>query len=152
MPKNLREIGAFAFEGCERLTSINIPGSVSQIQGDAFAYCGLTSVTLPESVDSVGAGAFHKNNLRNITILNPYCSLGIGAFYNFIDDEPTTSITGYDNSTAHMYAIDKDLRFISLGEIKYKMGDMNSDNEINALDASLALTAYALSAIDLAMA
>lgn len=52
-------IGAYAFYGCNSLTSVTIPNSVTEIRGYAFYNCSsLTSVTIPESVTSIGDYAF----------------------------------------------------------------------------------------------
>ena len=52
-------IGWRAFYGCESLTSITIPNSVTSIGYWAFYKCsGLTSITIPNSVTSIGKSAF----------------------------------------------------------------------------------------------
>ena len=44
-----------AFEGCNSLTSVTIPTSVTGIGDGAFeACCSLTSVTIPDSVTNIG--------------------------------------------------------------------------------------------------
>ena len=55
---------------CPRLTSINIPDSVTSIGGGAFFDCSiLTSITIPDSVTSIGTSAFGDcSNLTSITI------------------------------------------------------------------------------------
>ena len=54
IPKTVTDIGAWAFEGCSGLTSITIPDGVTTIGQSAFLDCsGLTSVTLSSSVTSV---------------------------------------------------------------------------------------------------
>ena len=53
------EIGYYAFKGCSRLTSINLPAGITEIGGSAFSYCtGLTTVTLPASLTTIGENAF----------------------------------------------------------------------------------------------
>lgn len=53
------KIGLNAFYGCEGLTSVNIPNSVTSVETRAFAYCsGLTSVTIGNSVTDIGSYAF----------------------------------------------------------------------------------------------
>ena len=60
-------IGYFAFNCCRNLTSVSIPNSVTSIEREAFAECGLTSVFIPNSVTSIGDGAFWSRiNLKSI--------------------------------------------------------------------------------------
>ena len=46
IPDYVQQIGAFAFEGCTGLTSIEIPASVGYILFQAFHYAGLTEMTI----------------------------------------------------------------------------------------------------------
>ena len=53
------EIGAYAFEDCSNLQTIEIPGTVSNIGDYAFRYCrSLESITIPENTVNLGKGAF----------------------------------------------------------------------------------------------
>lgn len=53
------EIGSLAFQGCESMTSVTIPNSVTSIGNNAFIDCrGLTSVTIPKEVTSAGNDIF----------------------------------------------------------------------------------------------
>ena len=57
--ENTRVIAGGAFYGCESLTSVTIPNSVTSIGGGAFRGCtSLKSVTIPNSVTSIGFWAF----------------------------------------------------------------------------------------------
>ena len=68
--KYIASIGDRAFGGCESLTSITIPGSVTSIGERAFGGCkSLTSITIPDSVTSIGDRAFDGcESLTSITI------------------------------------------------------------------------------------
>ena len=76
------EIGVRAFEGCESLTSIVIPKSVTNIGECAFMYCkSLTSIELPESVTSIGNCTFYGcESLTSIVIPDTITSISVGAF------------------------------------------------------------------------
>ncbi len=78
--------------GCEGITSIVIPSTVSNIGADAFAKCnGLTSITIPGSVTSIGTYAFNGcNSLISITIPGSVTSI---SSYAFSDCTGLTSIT-----------------------------------------------------------
>jgi len=49
----------WVFQGCSKLTSLTIPGSVGSIGGAAFLYCSsLTNVTIGNGVTNLGEYAF----------------------------------------------------------------------------------------------
>ncbi len=68
--KPVTGIGATAFRGSTKVTSIVIPDSVTYIGASAFYNCsGLVSVTLPETVTSIGRAAFQQcSNLAEINL------------------------------------------------------------------------------------
>ena len=76
------EIGREAFDGCDKLTSVSIPNSVTYIGYDAFYGCsGLTSVTIGNSVTSIGNSAFREcSELTSVTIPSSVTSIGDYAF------------------------------------------------------------------------
>ena len=76
------KIGLFAFSGCESLTSVTIPDTVTTIGSYAFYDCdSLTSIVIPDSVTSIGREAFYDcSSIESITIPNSVASIGEGAF------------------------------------------------------------------------
>ena len=58
VPNSVTNIGNYAFQSCDGLTSVTIPNSVTSIGRLAFN-CGLTSITIPNSVTSIGNDAFY---------------------------------------------------------------------------------------------
>ena len=55
----VKAIGPFAFWGCDKLTSVNLPETIISIGSYSFSGCtSLHSVTIPISVVSIDEGAF----------------------------------------------------------------------------------------------
>ena len=69
-----------AFDGCESLTSVTIPNSVTSIGEYAFYGSGLTSISIPNSVTSIEKYAFSCSSLRSIIIPNSVTKIEEGAF------------------------------------------------------------------------
>ncbi|EFB34227.1 leucine-rich repeat domain-containing protein [Segatella copri] len=83
IPSSVTSIGICAFEGCSGLTSLTIPSSVTSIGYKVFSGCsGLTSLTIPSSVTSIGSDAFYGcSGLTSLTIPSSVTSIGSDAFY-----------------------------------------------------------------------
>ena len=53
------KIGDYAFKGCSRLTSINLPSSITEIGDYTFAECSrLMSINLPDGITTIDDCAF----------------------------------------------------------------------------------------------
>ena len=56
----ITEIGAWAFRGCAKLTSVTIPNTITSIGRSAFYACTkLSAITIPNSVTSIGESALY---------------------------------------------------------------------------------------------
>lgn len=58
LPDTITGIGEMAFFGCEQLTAIVLPDSVTRVGTSAFSYCELESLHLPDSVTEIGDHVF----------------------------------------------------------------------------------------------
>ncbi|HET9569835.1 MAG TPA: leucine-rich repeat domain-containing protein [Bacteroidales bacterium] len=80
LPYGVKIIPQSSFSGCQSLSYITIPNSVTTIEREAFYQTNLPNVVLPESVTSIGVQAFYQSNLRSITIPKNVTNIGYGAF------------------------------------------------------------------------
>ena len=75
-------IDSWAFSGCNRIKSINIPSSVTRIGNGAFSGCSsLTDIVIPLSVRTIGSYAFR--NCSSLEYLTIPASVSIIADYTF---------------------------------------------------------------------
>ena len=67
---NVTSIGNYAFEGCSSINSLTIPNNVTSIGAYAFFQCScLVSIIIPDGVTSIGHGAFaYCDNLKSFKI------------------------------------------------------------------------------------
>ena len=107
------DIGIGAFYGCDELTSVSLPASVSGISHHAFAFCkGLKDIILPDSVEEIGEYAFYTSGLRKAMLMNNECSVAKTAFKKSVERytcKPGTAqivdnIVYTDNLTTAIYA------------------------------------------------
>ena len=78
-------IGSYAFYGCSKVESVEIPGSVKKIANKAFAYCNaLTSLTVPgDGLEEIGEYAFENcNGLVSVSLPESVRTISDGAFFS----------------------------------------------------------------------
>ncbi len=84
LPDGLKEIWDLAFAGCESLTELKIPGTVTSIWPSAFIHNALEEIVIPESVGELGCLCFDQSapqKLRNIRSLRPVPPMVVGLEY-----------------------------------------------------------------------
>lgn len=99
IPNSVTDIGYRTFYECSNLTSVTIPNSVTNLGFGAFWGCSsLTSATISNNVKSIGGSAFNGCcGLTSITIPNSVTSIGDAAFSGC---SALTSITISNNVTS----------------------------------------------------
>ena len=79
IPQGVTTIGETAFEDCFNLSVIELPDTLTTIEGGAFWQCNLKEIYLPDSIATIGDSAFFNNqelryiklpkNLKKIDVL-----------------------------------------------------------------------------------
>lgn len=131
---NFKSLGAYAFDGCTGIKSIEIPGDVQTVPAFCFNATGATSLTLqngvkrieqgafkgldsqtvviPSSIQYIGEYAFYSTALRTVTIKSKTAEICDNAFY--LSRRVTFEVI--ENSTAHDFAVNNELNFNLIGE------------------------------------
>lgn len=94
--EQVKTISDYMFAVSPKLTSVNIPTSVTSIGNNAFEECAITSVNIPETVTSMGNNVFRNcDALKNATLGTP--TIGTGVLYD-CDALEEVTIKGTVNS------------------------------------------------------
>lgn len=83
--KGVTTISAAAFTGCNALTNVSLPESLTSIGEGSFVDCGLKEISIPTSVHSIGSFAFAADqDLEKINVLpkNKQYASSDGVLYN----------------------------------------------------------------------
>ena len=81
IPSTITMIDEAAFMGCEKLSTVKLPESLTSIKPQTFAMTGLTSVTIPPGVSTIEWGAFSDcNDLLFVTLSESVTKIDLNAF------------------------------------------------------------------------
>lgn len=89
LPESITNIGEYAFGQCTDLETINIPKKVTEIKADTFSSCrALLSINIPDSVKSIGESAFRDCfNLKTVVMPEGIKNIKNRTFYQCSDLE-----------------------------------------------------------------
>ena len=100
--------------------NMNIPNSLTEIGNNALEGSGFEELTLSEQVKKIGDNSFKNcKNLKSVTIYNKTLTIENNAF----EKKDDLVIYCYNNSTAHKYAQDNDIKFELLDYDEYEIDD-----------------------------
>ena len=138
LPADLKNMGAWAFTGCDRLKKIELSSSLQSIPSGAFENCtSLESITIPNNVKEIGDHAFYGcSKLVEVTGGNKLEKIGSETFGNclqlkkvflsytvkdIVDNSfencDVLTIYGWSNSYVETYAKANNIPFVSIGEV-----------------------------------
>lgn len=125
VPSTVTEMESGVFAGCDNLVEVNLPSNLDTIPSSTFDGCShLESITIPESVKLIESYAFEGcDNLASIIILSKDVEIGA---YGCIPT--TTTIYGYEGSTAQAYAKTKGNEFVIICEGNHVFGNWVDHN------------------------
>lgn len=130
LSSGLTELPSGTFYYCKSLGEIIIPEGVVNLGEGAFSSSKIQSLTLPTSLESIDNLCFASTKIEALIVKNPTCAFGDNVFeYN----KTEMTIYGYNNSTAQRYALDNDIKFVTLPD-DMVMGDVNGDGTFNIVD------------------
>ncbi len=101
IPSTVTRINNSAFYRCRSMEQISVPSTVTVIEDEAFGYCiNLTELVIPSSVDSIGYSAF--NLVRNLIYSgiaegSPWDALTVNGYREgsfYYSDATMTTLTG----------------------------------------------------------
>lgn len=136
-------IGTGAFFGCEDLTSITIPDTVTEIREDAFYGTKLASIDLPSSLLSLGSHALRGcSKLQDVTIPRSVTKIGEGAFEKCSSDlilyfEADYLPTGFDPGEMRVYVGFRER--VTIDGVTYAICEENREKiaSVDAVDKTL---------------
>ena len=133
IPETVTGFGERAFQGCSSLPSAVINAVTTTIPKQCFYKCSsLESVVLPESLTTIQAFAFADcTALNSVNIPATVTSIAKTAFQN--DNDLTLGV--YYGSYAHTYAIENNIPYVLLDDVK--LGDVDGDGDVNINDVTV---------------
>lgn len=108
IPDTVTRIGDFCFTGCEKLKTVRLSCNIKVLPDLVFSGTGLESLEIPNSVQSLGSNPFsYCPNLKKLVIPPGVGYLGDSGITDYGD----LVIYGWENTAAHIYAMQNGISF-----------------------------------------
>ncbi len=114
--------GSNAFRDCENLENIIFSSTITKVDSYSFYNTRLTSVEIPDTITSIGTRAFANCKfLSKVTVHNINCTFeGVVGEDPFNGSSQTITFYGHSGSTTETYAKEKGYVFISLDDCQHE--------------------------------
>lgn len=169
MTDSVTEIGYDLFEGCSKLSNVALSNSITAIPKETFNGCSsLREVNIPKGIRTIGQSAFSEcvtlekiEIPSSVTYISNYAlcrCTSLRDIYLYTKDDPiyvswlVFNDVNVDNITLHVRHNRKALyenedvwvwsSFNNIVEMPAILGDVNDDEQVNAMDAIALISAY----------
>lgn len=129
---NLGETAKWSYDSLEKALVISGTGETTAFTKEApaeFTEHDIEKVVVEEGITKIGDfGLFGLKNVKEITVANSVETIGENALGYVLNEEEEVqkidglTINGYDDSSAVVYATEKEFTFVSLGKFGIKTG------------------------------
>ena len=116
------ELGDYMFWGCDSLTSVKLPDSLTKIGKSCFEHSALNQLDL-NKVEELGDHAFYYSKLTNVTIPASVTKVGTGVFCNIATLTKVTFAEGATTVGKYMFFYDTALTDLTLADSIKSIGE-----------------------------
>lgn len=120
--KGVTALGDYMFWGCDSLTSVKLPDSLTKIGKSCFEHSALNQLDL-NKVEELGDHAFYYSKLTNVTIPASVTKVGTGVFCNIATLTKVTFAEGATTVGKYMFFYDTALTDLKLPDSIKSIGE-----------------------------
>lgn len=120
--KGVTALGDYMFWGCDSLTSVKLPDSLTKIGKSCFEHSALNQLDL-NKVEELGDHAFYYSKLTNVTIPATVTKVGTGVFCNIATLTKVTFAEGAATVGKYMFFYDTALTDLTLPDSIKSIGE-----------------------------
>lgn len=120
--KGVTALGDYMFWGCDSLTSVKLPDSLTKIGKSCFEHSALNQLDL-NKVEELGDHAFYYSKLTNVTIPASVTKVGTGVFCNIATLTKVTFAEGATTVGKYMFFYDTALTDLTLPDSIKSIGE-----------------------------